>query len=216
MKSKHWFFNLIWMLVAAFVIVGIADNPLLQIVAARIPEKVVPVRTSQLNVFCVPVDTRDLIWTMKFDRRDFKQKVSLGYERIPHAKTEAEFAEIKEFAEKYIGVRYTPAGKNPSTGFDCSGFVLYVLSHCGSSLKSGSTEGQYENCYIVPEGLEKPGDIVFFVGTGLNPNSKAVSHVGIYLGDRKMIHAGNTGVAIVDLDSSYWPSHFLCFGRPFD
>lgn len=167
------------------------------------------------NVFHTPSYVGDIVWTPIFNRRDMIHRVSLGYTQLPHSKTEAEFKELKDFAMKFIGVRYTPGGKSPATGFDCSGFVMYVFKSCGSQNVPGGSVEQYNVCKVLPSGYERPGDLVFFKGTGGNEDAIA-SHVGIYLGDGQMIHAGNTGIAIADLDNEYWPKHFMCFARPIE
>ncbi len=195
-------------LVLLIIVLWIVDSS----IAAK--NKIIIPRTTQYNVFSIPVDTTDVIWIMTHSRSSLIHKYSLGYSRPPRAKTEEEMAEITDFAKSLLGVRYAAAGKSPSTGFDCSGFVRYVFANCGYFLESASTAGQYQNSYILPEGEEKPGDIVFFTGTG-NASSTAVSHVGIYLGNREMIHAATAGISITSIDTEYWSSHFLCFGRPY-
>ncbi len=172
-------------------------------------EKVVP-RTTQFNVFCVPVDTSGVTFDFSYTKNFFK-RVCVSYHTIPAPMTNKEFADLDSFARKLIGVPYVSGGRTPSEGFDCSGFVLYVLSHCGGQMTAGACEGQLEFCYILDEKDLRPGDLVFFTGT---QNRESVSHVGIYLGDRQMIHAGMQGICIVDLDGEYWPEHFYCYGRP--
>ena len=167
------------------------------------------------NIFHIPSYAGDVVWNPIFNRRDMIHRVSLGYTQLPHSRTNAEFEEMKDFAMKFIGVRYTPGGKTPAAGFDCSGFVRYVFMNCGSKMTLAGSVEQYNYCKPLPSGYERPGDLVFFKGTGDNQEALA-SHVGIYLGDGKMIHAGNTGIAIADLDNEYWPKHFMCFARPVE
>ncbi len=210
LKSRE---NLIVFGLFIAIILAFVTDPMMANAGTALPHKV-EVRTTQFNIFSIPLDSDRMIWNVNFNRDLPTNKVTFDYHNPPTAFTEEEFAAIESFAKKFIGVRYTPAGKNPSEGFDCSGFVLYVLSHCGLNFHSAGTKDQYAHCYVLPEGEEMPGDIVFFQGTGLDGKSTSISHVGLYLGDGKMIHAGNGGIAIVNLADDYYAKHFLCFGRP--
>lgn len=121
------------------------------------------------------------------------------------------FAAIIEEAEKYLGYPYVWGGGNPTTSFDCSGFVTWVLTNSGV-LDTGrrSAQGLYNICTPVSAANAKPGDLVFFAGTYDSPG---VSHVGIYVGDGMMIHAGNP-IHYASIDTPYWQEHFFAYGRP--
>lgn len=106
---------------------------------------------------------------------------------------------------------YVWGGSNPSTSFDCSGFVSYVLTNSGL-VNTGrlGAQGLYNVCSPVSSADVKPGDLVFFVGTYDTPG---VSHVGIYVGDNVMLHCGDP-IQYTSINTSYWQSHFYAFGRP--
>ena len=116
------------------------------------------------------------------------------------------------FALKYQGVQYRWGGKSPS-GFDCSGFVSYVLNHTGWNFGYKGCDGLRYMCTIVSSA--RPGDLVFYDYTYRDSNGKWLpnSHVGIYLGGNKAIQCDSGGVEIVNLGSRYWSSHFSAFGR---
>lgn len=121
------------------------------------------------------------------------------------------FAAILTEAEKYLGYPYVWGGSSPSTSFDCSGFVLWVLTNSGvcDTGRLGA-QGLYNICTPVSRDDAQPGDLIFFVGTYDTPG---VSHVGIYVGDGMMIHCGDP-INFSSIDTSYWQSHFYAFGRP--
>ena len=125
--------------------------------------------------------------------------------------TDDTFAAIIEEAEKHLGYPYVWGGYNPTTSFDCSGFVNWVLTNSGV-LSTGqlSAQGLYNICTPVSTANAKPGDLVFFVGTYDTPG---VSHVGIYVGDGMMIHAGNP-IHYESIKTQYWQEHFYALGRP--
>ena len=118
---------------------------------------------------------------------------------------------IMEEALKYEGWTYVYGGDSPSTSFDCSGFVSYVLTNSGL-VNTGrlGAQGLYNVCSPVSSADVKPGDLVFFVGTYDTPG---VSHVGIYVGDNVMLHCGDP-IQYTSINTSYWQSHFYAFGRP--
>ena len=130
-------------------------------------------------------------------------------ERIPYECTDEEFSSIEKTAEKYLGVPYVYAGKSPLTGFDCSGFTIYVFRQCGIELKGSSAQELYDNSTVIEKEDVKAGDLVFFKE---DPEGK-VSHVGIYLGGGIMIHAGTEGICKADLSTEYWTKRFFAFGR---
>ena len=121
------------------------------------------------------------------------------------------FATLIEEAEKYLNYPYVWGGSNPSTSFDCSGFVSYVLTNSGL-VNTGrlGAQGLYNVCTPVSRANAQPGDLVFFVGTYDTPG---VSHVGIYVGDGVMLHCGDP-IQYSSINTSYWQSHFYAFGRP--
>lgn len=125
--------------------------------------------------------------------------------------TDEKFATLITEAEKYLGYPYVWGGSNPSTSFDCSGFVSYVLTNSGL-VNTGrlGAQGLYNVCSPVASADAKPGDLVFFVGTYDTPG---VSHVGIYVGDNVMLHCGDP-IQYTSINTSYWQSHFYAFGRP--
>ena len=121
------------------------------------------------------------------------------------------FATLIEEAEKYLNYPYVWGGSNPSTSFDCSGFVSYVLTNSGL-VNTGrlGAQGLYNVCTPVSRANAKPGDLIFFTGTYDTPG---VSHVGIYVGDGVMLHCGDP-IQYSSINTSYWQSHFYSFGRP--
>ena len=125
--------------------------------------------------------------------------------------TDEKFATLIAEAEKYLGYPYVWGGSNPSTSFDCSGFVSYVLTNSGL-VNTGrlGAQGLYNVCSPVSSADAKPGDLVFFVGTYDTPG---ISHVGIYVGDNVMLHCGDP-IQYTSINTSYWQSHFYAFGRP--
>ena len=129
----------------------------------------------------------------------------------PDYLTDETFATLIAEAEKYLNYPYVWGGSNPSTSFDCSGFVSYVLTNSGL-VNTGrlGAQGLYNVCTPVSKANAKPGDLIFFVGTYDTPG---VSHVGIYVGDNVMLHCGDP-IQYTSISSSYWQSHFYAFGRP--
>lgn len=117
------------------------------------------------------------------------------------------FAAILKEAEKYIGYPYVWGGYQPSTSFDCSGFVSYVYNQCGWDFGRLGAQGLYNISRRTSS--PRPGDLVFFVGTYDTPG---VSHVGIYVGDGWMLHCGDP-IGYTNLNTSYWQSHFYAYGR---
>ena len=110
-------------------------------------------------------------------------------------------------AQKYIGYPYVWGGSSPATSFDCSGYVSWVINHSGWNVGRLGAQGLYNIC--TPTSSPKPGDLVFFKGTYDTPG---VSHCGIYVGDRKMLHCGDP-IGYANLNTSYWQSHFYAYGR---
>lgn len=133
------------------------------------------------------------------------------YEIPPEALEDEQFAAIIKEAEKYLGYPYVWGGSTPATSFDCSGFVSYVYNNCGVGWSFGrlGAEGLRQLCTRVSAANLRPGDLVFFQGTY---DTTGASHVGIYVGNNMMLHCGDP-IQYTSLNSSYWQSHFLAYGR---
>lgn len=135
----------------------------------------------------------------------------LDYQVPGEALTNERFANMIREAEKYLGYPYVWGGSSPSTSFDCSGFVSYVINHCGNGWNVGrlTANGLKNYCTIIRPEEAQPGDLIFFQGTY---NTSGASHVGIYVGNGMMIHCGNP-ISYASISTSYWQQHFYCFGR---
>ena len=131
------------------------------------------------------------------------------YDIPPEALDDEVFAAIIKEAEKYLGYPYVWGGSSPSTSFDCSGFVSWVINHSGWDVGRLGAQGLCNICTPVSSANVKPGDLVFFTGTYDTPG---VSHVGIYVGNNIMIHCGDP-ISYANLNSNYWQSHFYRYGR---
>ena len=134
-----------------------------------------------------------------------------GYEIPEEALSDEQFARMIQEAEKYLGRAYVWGGSSPETGFDCSGFVSWVINHSGNGWDVGrqTAEGLRGSCTTVSLSEAKPGDLIFFQGTY---NTSGASHVGIYAGNGMMIHAGNP-IKYSNINTPYWQGHFLSYGR---
>ena len=130
-----------------------------------------------------------------------------AYDIPPEALEDETFAAMMEEAQKYVGYPYVWGGSSPSTSFDCSGFVSWVINHSGWNVGRLGAQGLYNICAPVRE--PRPGDLVFFVGTYDTPG---VSHCGIYVGDGVMLHCGDP-IQYSNLSSNYWQTHFYAYGR---
>ena len=131
------------------------------------------------------------------------------YDIPPDALEDAKFAAMIKEAEKYLGYPYVWGGSSPSTSFDCSGFVCWVINHSGWSVGRTSAQGLYNLCTPVSRSSARPGDLVFFKGTY---KTNGVSHVGIYVGNNRMLHCGDP-ISYTNINTQYWQSHFFTFGR---
>ena len=111
------------------------------------------------------------------------------YDIPGEALTDEKFRKMITEAEKYLGYPYVWGGSSPSTSFDCSGFVSWVINHCGNGWNVGrqTANGLMGKCDIIPKSEAKPGDLIFFQKTY---NTSGASHVGIYVGNGMMIHCG--------------------------
>ena len=120
------------------------------------------------------------------------------------------FAALLTEAEKYIGYPYVWGGHSPSTSFDCSGYLSYVLNQCGWDIGRLGAQGLYNYC--TRTNSPRPGDLVFFKNTYAAPDPNGVTHCGLYVGDGWMLHCGDP-IGYANLNSSYWQSHFYAYGR---
>ena len=140
---------------------------------------------------------------------DGSGEAGIDYEVPAEALTDPEFAAMLEEAEKYLGTPYVWGGSSPETGFDCSGYVCWVLNESGWDVGRTTANGLWQQAAKISEQEAKPGDLVFFEGTY---DTDGASHVGIYVGDGMMISAGDP-IKYSDIHSSYWDKHLLGFGR---
>ena len=133
------------------------------------------------------------------------------YDLPGEALTDEKFRKMITEAEKYLGYPYVWGGSSPSTSFDCSGFVSWVINHCGNGWNVGrqTANGLMGKCDIIPKSEAKPGDLIFFQKTY---NTSGASHVGIYVGNGMMIHCGNP-ISYASIETSYWRQHYYCMGR---
>lgn len=133
------------------------------------------------------------------------------YDIPGEALTDEKFRKMITEAEKYLGYPYVWGGSSPSTSFDCSGFVSWVINHCGNGWNVGrqTANGLMGKCDIIPKSEAKPGDLIFFQKTY---NTSGASHVGIYVGNGMMIHCGSP-ISYASIETSYWRQHYYCMGR---
>ena len=137
------------------------------------------------------------------------------YDIPGEALTDEKFRKMITEAEKYLGYPYVWGGSSPSTSFDCSGFVSWVINHCGNGWNVGrqTANGLMGKCDIIPKSEAKPGDLIFFQKTY---NTSGASHVGIYVGNGMMIHCGNP-ISYASIETSYWRQngYEYCNGQRF-
>ena len=133
------------------------------------------------------------------------------YDIPGEALTDEKFRKMITEAEKYLGYPYVWGGSSPSTSFDCSGFVSWVINHCGNGWNVGrqTANGLMGKCDIIQKSEAKPGDLIFFQKTY---NTSGASHVGIYVGNGMMIHCGSP-ISYASIETSYWRQHYYCMGR---
>ena len=133
------------------------------------------------------------------------------YDIPGEALTDEKFRKMITEAEKYLGYPYVWGGSSPSTSFDCSGFVSWVINHCGNGwhVDRQTANGLMGKCDIIPKSEAKPGDLIFFQKTY---NTSGASHVGIYVGNGMMIHCGNP-ISYASIETNYWRQHYYCMGR---
>lgn len=137
-------------------------------------------------------------------REDFND-----YDVPPEALADAQFAAMINEAEKYLGYPYVWGGASPSTSFDCSGFVSWVINHSGWNVGRLTANGLLDISTPVSAANAKPGDLIFFQGTY---DTSGASHVGIYVGNSMMIHCGDP-ISYASINTSYWQAHFYTFAR---
>ena len=133
----------------------------------------------------------------------------ISYDVPPEALADNQFAAMLVEAEKYLGYPYVWGGSSPSTSFDCSGYVSWVINHSGWNMGRLTAQGLLDACTPVTAANAKPGDLIFFQGTY---DTSGASHVGIYVGGGMMIHCGNP-ISYASIETKYWTEHFYCFGR---
>lgn len=135
----------------------------------------------------------------------------LDYDIPGEVLTDEKFRRMITEAEKYLGYPYVWGGSSPSTSFDCSGFVSWVINHCGNGWDVGrsTASGLMGHCDIIRKSEAKPGDLIFFQGTY---NTTGASHVGIYVGNGMMIRCGNP-ISYASIETNYWQQHYYCMGR---
>jgi len=150
----------------------------------------------------------DLFPTSAYPNASTKKDYT-DYDIPPEALKDEQFSAMMKEAEKYLGYPYVWGGSNPTTSFDCSGFVSWVVNHSGWNVGRLGAQGLYNICTPVSAADAKPGDLVFFEHTY---DTDGVSHVGIYVGNGMMIAAGDP-IGYSNLNTSYWQSHFYSYGR---
>ena len=126
--------------------------------------------------------------------------------------TEETYAAMLTEAQKYLGYPYVWGGSSPSTSFDCSGYVSWVLNHSGWNVGRQGVIGLEDLCTPISKADARPGDLVFFIGTYDAPYPNRPTHVGIYVGNGQMIHCGDP-ISYANINTNYWTQHFYSFGR---
>ena len=114
-------------------------------------------------------------------------------------------AKLISYAKSLIGTPYKYGGHSPDTGFDCSGFVDYVFQHTAGLALPHNAQEMSQRGLPVKSSQLREGDLVFY-----DTNNQAYSHVGIYLGNERFIHAPSSGgsVRIEDMALDYWKKHY--------
>ena len=127
--------------------------------------------------------------------------------------TDTQFGNMLHEAQDHLGLPYVWGGYSPTSGFDCSGFVSYVVGNCGNGWNYGrlTADGWKNATARVDASDVKPGDLIFFQGTY---ETSGASHVGIVVDpvNKIMIHCGNP-IQYASYDTNYWRQHFYCYGR---
>lgn len=121
------------------------------------------------------------------------------------------FERLMKEATKYVGRAYVWGGSNPKTGFDCSGFVCWSYTKSGVyHLPRTTAQAIFNQCVALPREEAVAGDLVFFTKTYATSNP--VTHIGIYIGNGRMLHCGDP-IGYASIDTAYWQQHFYSFGR---
>ena len=172
-------------------------------VATKTPAKVVATKpvvvttTSKQETVVTPVQVKDVqLITAPFQEE----------EKSLSAKGQAMYPLIVDFAKRLEGIPYVYGGYTMS-GFDCSGFIYFLHTQAGLDIMRQSSESYFTQTSAVS--IPVVGDLVFFQNT----YKQGISHMGIYIGDNKFIHAGSKGVEVTSLESTYWKEHFVSFNR---
>ncbi len=131
------------------------------------------------------------------------------YDIPPEALEDETFRAMITEAEKYLGYPYVWGGSSPSTSFDCSGFISWVINHSGWDVGRLTANGLLNISTPVSRENAQPGDLIFFQGTY---NTAGASHVGLYVGDGMMIHCGYP-ISYANINTCYWQQHFYTFAR---
>ena len=125
--------------------------------------------------------------------------------------SDGSFLALISEAEKYIGYPYVWGGSTPSTSFDCSGYICWIFTQSGTyNLPRTTAQGIYNRCTPINQSEAQPGDLIFFTGT--YSSSSPVTHIGLYVGNGRMIHCGNP-IGYTSINTSYWQLHFYGYGR---
>lgn len=186
---------------------------------AAVSEKLVPVKDlSEITANVSSLTGKEITDDIRQNISNLYNYIKFGYAAdswsggiAGEAFSDENFARLMTEATKFIGYPYVWGGSSPSTSFDCSGFVCWSYTQSGVyNLPRTTAQGIYSQCSPVSKDELKPGDLVFFTGT--YAGAPTVSHIGIYVGDGKMLHAGDP-IGYANLNSSYWIKHFLGYGR---
>ncbi|MBC1797935.1 peptidoglycan DD-metalloendopeptidase family protein [Listeria booriae] len=127
------------------------------------------------------------------------------------AMSEADYQRLIAYAEQYLGYPYVFGGATPATSFDCSGFISWVYTNSGvHKVPRTTAQGIYDQTTKISREEARAGDLIFFTET--YPAGRPVTHIGIYVGNGKMLHCGDP-IQYSSIDSPYWQQHFYGFGR---
>lgn len=188
--------------------ITMTNNDLDEVLRARMTSD----EQAQYKILNATYGNRDYLFDLDSLTTYSPRGIGRTYQIPPEALSDKRFARMIHEAEKYLGYPYVWGGSNPSQSFDCSGFVSWVINHCGNGWNVGrlGAEGLRQRCVEVSPSNAKPGDLIFFQHT--YPCGPGASHVGIYVGNGMMIHCGNP-IQYTSIKSAYWQQHFLSFGR---